>query len=118
MNGSWPGVLRRRMSGRAGGIDGGVRKLFRHAPALFRSRFPSRPPCNLFVDITTHLLHILPVRSAEFKKWLAQQGCTFKRGKGGHLKVYLNGRRSVLPLHSAELKKGTVEGIKKQLGLK
>jgi mRNA interferase HicA len=38
--------------------------------------------------------------------------------KGSHLKVYLNGKQTVLPLHAAELKKGTVEAIKKQLGLK
>jgi mRNA interferase HicA len=56
--------------------------------------------------------------SKEFKRWLAEQGATFKAGKGSHLKVYLNGRQSVLPMHSSELKKGTVEGIKKQLGLK
>jgi mRNA interferase HicA len=58
------------------------------------------------------------MKSREFKKWLAQQGATFEPGKGGHLKVFLNGRRSVLPMASGELKKGTVEGIKKQLGLK
>jgi mRNA interferase HicA len=34
------------------------------------------------------------------------------------LKVYLNGKQSVLPMHNTELKKGLVEGIKKQLGLK
>jgi len=32
--------------------------------------------------------------------------------------VYLNGKQSVLPMHSGELKTGLVEGIKKQLGLK
>jgi mRNA interferase HicA len=53
-----------------------------------------------------------------FKKWLAAQGATFEAGKGGHLKVTLNGRRSVLPMGSGELKRGTQEGIKKQLGLK
>ncbi|MFZ0814635.1 MAG: type II toxin-antitoxin system HicA family toxin [Candidatus Sulfotelmatobacter sp.] len=56
--------------------------------------------------------------SKEFKHWLAQRGAAFKAGKGSHLKVYLNGRQSVLPMHNTELKKGLVEGIKKQLGLK
>ena len=56
--------------------------------------------------------------SKEFKRWLAEQGATFKAGKGSHLKVYLNGKQSVLPMHNAELKKGLVEAIKKQLGLK
>jgi mRNA interferase HicA len=58
------------------------------------------------------------MNSAEFKRWLAKQGATFSPGKGSHLKVTLNGRHSVLPMHSAELKTGTVEAIKKQLGLK
>lgn len=49
---------------------------------------------------------------------LASQGATFEPGKGGHLKVTLNGKRSVLPMGSGELKKGTQEGIKKQLRLK
>jgi len=58
------------------------------------------------------------VNSREFKRWLTQRGATFQAGKGSHLKVYLNGKQSVLPMHNAELKTGTVEGIKKQLGLK
>ncbi len=58
------------------------------------------------------------MNSKQFKKWLASQGATFEPGKGGHLKVTLNGKRSVLPMSSGDLKKGTMEGIKKQLGLK
>lgn len=58
------------------------------------------------------------MNSKEFKRWLEKQGATFEHGKGSHLKVFLNGKFSVLPMHNAELKKGTVEGIKKQLGLK
>jgi mRNA interferase HicA len=58
------------------------------------------------------------VKSSEFRRWLAEQGATFKPGKGSHLKVFLNGRQSVLPMHGKELKKGLVEGVKKQLGLK
>ena len=54
----------------------------------------------------------------EFKRWLTQQGATFGTAKGSHIKVYLNGRQSVLPMHNTDLKKGTVEAIKKQLGLK
>lgn len=47
-------------------------------------------------------------------------GATFEPAKGGHLKVTLNGRQSILPMHGSrhELKRGTVEAIKKQLGLK
>ena len=58
------------------------------------------------------------MKSSEFKRWLAAQGATFKPGKGSHLKVELNGRVSVLPMHAKELKTGLVEVIKKQLGLK
>jgi len=57
------------------------------------------------------------LNSQEFKRWLAQQGATFKPGKGSHLKVYLNGKQSVLPMHASDIKKGTLEAIKKQLGL-
>ena len=58
--------------------------------------------------------------SAQFKRWLAKQGCSFEPGKGGHLIVRLKDRVSVLPVHgsSKEMRKGTVEAIKKQLGLK
>ena len=58
------------------------------------------------------------VKAREFKRWLERQGATFRPGKGGHLKVYLRGRRAVLPMHSRELKTGLVEAIKRQLGLK
>jgi len=33
------------------------------------------------------------------------------------IKVFLNGKRSVLPMHSSEMTKGLVEAIKKQHGL-
>ena len=57
--------------------------------------------------------------SAEFKRWLARQGCTFEPGKGGHLRVRLGDKVSVLPTHGArkELGAGLVAAIKKQLGL-
>jgi mRNA interferase HicA len=58
------------------------------------------------------------VKSSEFKRWLAAQGATFLPGKGSHLKVALKDKTSVLPMHDKYLKKGLVEGIKKQLGLK
>jgi mRNA interferase HicA len=58
------------------------------------------------------------VKSSEFKRWLAEQGATFKSGKGSHLKVSLNGKNSVLPMHNKELGTGLVNAIKKQLGLK
>ena len=58
------------------------------------------------------------MNSEEFKRWLTQQGATFQQAKGSHVKVYLNGKQSILPMHNTDLKTGTLEGIKKQLGLK
>jgi mRNA interferase HicA len=53
------------------------------------------------------------------KRWLEKHGCSFGAQKGSHLKVYFGGRQTVLPMHpKKELKTGTVEAIKKQLGLK
>ena len=64
------------------------------------------------------LFILCAMTSKEFKRWLMEQGASFRSGKGSHQKVYLNGRQSVLPMHNTDLKKGTVEAIKKQLGLK
>jgi mRNA interferase HicA len=58
--------------------------------------------------------------SAELKRWLEKQGATFEPGRGGHLRVFLGGRQSVLPMHGKgrELGTGLVNSIKKDLGLK
>lgn len=58
------------------------------------------------------------MKSSELKRWLAEQGATFKPGKGSHLRVFLNGKQSTLPMHNKELGVGLVAAIKKQLGLK
>jgi predicted RNA binding protein YcfA (HicA-like mRNA interferase family) len=59
------------------------------------------------------------VKSSEFKRWLAAQGAPFRpAGKGSNLKVELNGKTTVLPMHAKDLKKGLVHSIKKDLGLK
>jgi mRNA interferase HicA len=60
------------------------------------------------------------VTSAEFKRWLERQGCTFEAGKGGHMKVRLGKRLSVLPMHGSnkEIGKGLAERIKKDLRLR
>jgi len=58
--------------------------------------------------------------SAEFKRWLEKNGCTFLPGKGGHLLARRGDKKSVLPMHgkNKELGTGLVNAIKKQLGLK
>jgi len=68
---------------------------------------------------TTEVFILTPMNSKQMKKWLAQQGASFAPGKGSHLKVFLNGRQAALPMHgTAELGKGLVAAIKRQLGLK
>jgi len=60
------------------------------------------------------------VTSNQLKRWLAQQGCTFEPGHGGHLLVRRGSRMSVLPMHGSnkELGTGLVQKIKKNLGLR
>lgn len=59
------------------------------------------------------------MNSKQMKKWLEQQGATFQEGKRSHLKIFLNGKRSILPMHGTEeLGKGLEAAIKRQLGLK
>lgn len=73
---------------------------------------------NIYVSIS-NINVMLPMNSKQMKKWLEQQGATFAPGKGSHLKVFLNARQSVLPMHGTrELGKGLEEAIKRQLGLK
>ena len=59
------------------------------------------------------------MNAGQFKRWLAKQGCTFESGKGGHLIVRRNGKKSILPMHGGrkEIGKGLEKAIKKQLGL-
>jgi mRNA interferase HicA len=51
---------------------------------------------------------------------LAQQGCTFESGRGGHLTARHGDKVSSLPMHGKgkELGAGLVNAIKKQLGLR
>ena len=57
--------------------------------------------------------------SNQLKRWLAQRGCTFEPGHGGHLLVRRGELMSVLPVHGTakELGTGLVQKIKKDLGL-
>jgi mRNA interferase HicA len=59
------------------------------------------------------------INSAQAKRFLARKGASFTPGKGGHLIVTLNGRRSVLPMHggSKEIGKGLWRAILKQLDI-
>jgi mRNA interferase HicA len=71
------------------------------------------------VGMSTQVLILWNMTSAEFKRWLEKRGCTFEPGKGSHLKVLRGQRASVLPMHGKkEIGKGLENAIKKQLGLK
>ncbi len=62
------------------------------------------------------------MKSREFQRWLASQGCTFHthRGGSGHLTIRRGNRVSQLPMHGSqhELGKRLVSKILKDLGLK
>jgi mRNA interferase HicA len=58
------------------------------------------------------------VKQSEFKRWLGQQGATFREDTR-HLKVYLNGRQTVLPRHPGhELSEPIRKAILKQLNIR
>jgi mRNA interferase HicA len=59
------------------------------------------------------------MNSKQAKRYLAKKGAVFAPGKGGHLLVTLNGRRSTLPQHGGakEIPKGLWLAILKQLGI-
>jgi mRNA interferase HicA len=58
------------------------------------------------------------MKSSEMKRWLTKLGATFEAGKGSHFHVFLNGRRTIIPMHNKELGTGLAQQIKKDLGLK
>jgi mRNA interferase HicA len=62
------------------------------------------------------------VNAAQFRRWLANNGCSFetKRSGSGHVTVRRGDRKSELPMHGGkkQLGKGLIEKIKKDLGLK
>jgi len=58
------------------------------------------------------------MKTSEFKRWLARQGCTFVEGTR-HSIVSFQGRSTTLPRHSSqEIGIGTLKSILKKLGLK
>ena len=82
----------------------------------FLSETPQRNSC-VETNATQVLCSI--VTSSELKRWFAKQECSLTSGNGGHLLVRLGGKKTVIPMHgkSHDLPTGTVNGIKKALGL-
>lgn len=60
------------------------------------------------------------MKYSEFKRYLKKQGATFDtQGKGSHMTVYLNGKRTTFPYHaSKEISEPLRKAIMKQLGIK
>lgn len=57
------------------------------------------------------------MKQSEFVRWLLKHGVDIKDGTK-HLKLYYNGKQTILPRHPAkELKQPLVDGVKKKLGL-
>lgn len=74
---------------------------------------------GIFQINKTFLFKIQTMNSMQMKKWLEQQGATFVQAKGSHLKIFLNGKQSALPMHGTkELGRGLQASIKRQLGIK
>lgn len=75
---------------------------------------------NTSVDFVVHNRYVAFMNGAQAKRFLAKKGATFAPGKGGHLIVTLNGKRSILPQHggSKEIGEGLWQAILKQLGIK
>ena len=90
--------------------------------AILDSKTFSKPVAGrIGADLDKHNTSVIFSRmnSKQMKKWLEQQGATFQPGKGSHLKVFMNGKQSTLPMHGpAELGTGLEAAIKRQLGLK
>lgn len=59
------------------------------------------------------------MRAKDLKRKLATLGATFEWGKGSHLRVILNGRKSVAPMHSSkDIGVGLLRAIERELGIK
>ncbi|MBS1816275.1 MAG: type II toxin-antitoxin system HicA family toxin [Acidobacteria bacterium] len=59
------------------------------------------------------------MNSGELSRWLRKLGATFEEAKGSHKKVTLNGRTTIIAAHGKkEIPNGTLNAIKRDLGLK
>ena len=77
-------------------------------------------PVNTSVDYATDLLHNAVGDKPGAKEVANKTGLSFEPGRGGHLTVRLGDKITDLPMHGKkkDLPTGTVNAIKKALGLK
>lgn len=59
------------------------------------------------------------MNSNQLKRWLAARSCTFEPGKGGHIWVIRDSRKTQLPRHGGnkQIGKGLIRRILKDLGI-
>ena len=60
------------------------------------------------------------MKSGELLRRLRRLGATVQpqRGKGGHVRVVLGARRTIVPTGSSEIRTGTLHSILRDLGLR
>jgi mRNA interferase HicA len=75
---------------------------------------------NICVALDARNNYVALMNASQAKRYLAKRGATFAPGKGGHLIVTLNGKRSTPPQHGGakQLDKGLWLAILKQLDVK
>jgi mRNA interferase HicA len=56
------------------------------------------------------------MKSTELKRMLDRMGATYSEAKGSHIKVYLHGKQTILPMHGKDLGP-LADAILKQLGV-
>jgi mRNA interferase HicA len=60
------------------------------------------------------------MKSGELLRRLRRLGATVQpqRGKGGHVRVVLGARRTIVPIGGSEIRTGTLHSILRDLGLR
>ena len=58
------------------------------------------------------------MKSSEFRRWLTKQGATFGTQQGSHIKIYLNGKQSCMPVHGKDLGTGLVAALSAKKNLR
>jgi mRNA interferase HicA len=78
-----------------------------------------KPKMLNYVAIISKIAYTLIMRAKELRRMLAAKGATFEWGKGSHLHVLLNGRQSILPMHSGkDIGIGLLKAIERDLAIR
>jgi mRNA interferase HicA len=92
----------------------------REAPPGRKPARRARLARNICVALGELNIYVALMNASQARRYLAKRGATFALGKGGHLIVTLNGKRSTPPQHGGvkELGEGLWLAILKQLDVK